>query len=57
VSKGGKKGITPLIQLTPLNQDNEKSKFFQLKCQYNPIFHYSVKNIKVSFKQPHTEYV
>ncbi len=51
------KKVTPLIQLTPLNQEEEQSKFFALQGHYDPVFHYCVKQIRVGFKTPHSEYV
>eukprot|EP01016_Furgasonia_blochmanni_P056002 TRINITY_DN945_c0_g1_i4.p1 TRINITY_DN945_c0_g1~~TRINITY_DN945_c0_g1_i4.p1 ORF type:complete len:697 (+),score=142.21 TRINITY_DN945_c0_g1_i4:965-3055(+) len=48
-----KKGYTALSLMIPLNMESEKVMFFERKCAYNPLFMYSIPEIKIQYAKPH----
>jgi len=52
-----KKGYTALSEMVPLNLDEERLRFFERDCKYNPQFEYSNQGFKQQFDKPHTKYL
>jgi len=52
-----KKGYTALSEMVPLNLDEERLRFFERDCKYNPQFEYSNQGFKQQFDKPHTKYM
>ena len=55
--KKKKKKFSKLTDLVPINLDEEKRKFFEQDCNYNPQFIYNSENIKFKIPNPDSKYL
>ena len=55
--KKNKKKSNILADLIPINMNQEKDKFYNSGCKYDPQFQYQVDKLVIKYNKPHIQFV